>query len=42
MYQGESLEQVDEWASQDPYVTKGARGYEIHEWDMKTDYTFDK
>jgi len=42
IYQGESLEQVDEWASQDPYVTKGARGYEIHEWDMKTDYTFDK
>jgi len=40
IYQGESLEQVDEWAKQDPYVTLGARDYEIHEWDMQTDYTF--
>ncbi len=42
IYQGESLAQVDEWAKQDPYVTLGAREYEIHEWDMNSDYTFKK
>lgn len=42
IYQGDTLEQVDEWAKQDPYVTLGARGYEIREWAMQTDYTFDK
>lgn len=42
IYQGDSLEEVDEWAKQDPYVTQGARGYEIHEWIMQSDYTFQK
>lgn len=42
IYQGNSVEQVDEWAKQDPYITTGARGYEIHEWAMQTDYTFTK
>lgn len=39
IYQGKSLEEVTEWVKQDPYVQLGARGYEIHEWDMQTDYT---
>lgn len=39
IYQGESLDEVTEWVKQDPYVTEGARGFEVHEWDMKTDYT---
>lgn len=38
IYQGESLEKVAEWVKEDPYVKLGARGYEIHEWDMQTDY----
>lgn len=42
IYQGESLEEVDAWAKQDPYIALGARGYEIHEWMMQTDYTFTK
>ena len=42
IYQGKSLEEVDEWVKDDPYITTGARGYEIHEWAMQTDYTFHK
>lgn len=42
IYQGETLEEVNKWAKEDPYVTTGARGYEIHEWAMQTDYTFQK
>lgn len=37
IYAGESLEQVEEWAKQDPYITEGARDLEIHEWEMMTD-----
>lgn len=39
IYQGNSLEEVTEWVKQDPYVEKGARGCNVHEWDMQTDYT---
>lgn len=42
IYQGNSLAEVDELAKQDPYVTLGAREYEIHEWAMQTDYSFQK
>lgn len=42
IYQGQSLEEVDAYAKQDPYVTTGARGYEIHEWIMQSDYSFEK
>lgn len=42
IYQGESFEQVNKWAKQDPYVTLGARGYEIHEWALQSDYSFKK
>ena len=42
IYQGNSLEEVDAFAKEDPYVTLGARGYEIHEWIMSSDYTFEK
>jgi uncharacterized protein YciI len=34
IYKGESLQQVEEIVKQDPYIVKGAREYEIHEWDM--------
>lgn len=39
IYQGNSLAEVSELAKKDPYVTLGARDFEIHEWDMQTDYT---
>lgn len=38
IYQGENLDEVTEWVKDDPYIKYEARGYEIHEWDMKTDY----
>lgn len=34
VYIGESEEQVKSWVEQDPYIIEGARGYEIHEWDL--------
>ena len=40
IYQGNSLEEVTEWVKEDPYIKLEAREYEIHEWDMQTDYTF--
>ncbi|MFD2130519.1 YciI family protein [Pseudogracilibacillus auburnensis] len=38
IYQGSTLEEVEQWVKQDPYVKLGARGYAVHEWDMQTDY----
>ncbi|MFS0892003.1 YciI family protein [Peribacillus frigoritolerans] len=31
------LEEVEQIAKQDPYVIQGARGCEIHEWEMVSD-----
>lgn len=42
IYQGESLEEVTDWAENDPYVQLGARDLEIHEWDLQSDYQFIK
>ena len=42
IYKGDNLEEVTAWAEADPYVKIGARGCEVHEWAMKTDYTFTK
>jgi len=39
IYIGESYEEVEALVQQDPYVTSGARGYEIHEWEMKSSKT---
>lgn len=36
IYKGESVEEIQRIVIQDPYVKIGARGYEIHEWAMKT------
>ncbi len=33
IYKAESLEEVEKITAADPYVTSGARGLEIHEWD---------
>ncbi|OZU88152.1 hypothetical protein CIL03_13590 [Virgibacillus indicus] len=35
IYKGESLAEIEEIVSQDPYVIRGARGYKIHEWNME-------
>lgn len=34
IYQGESLEQVESWVKEDPYIVSGARDYDIHEWEI--------
>nr|WP_296978699.1 NAD(P)-binding domain-containing protein [Thermobacillus sp. ZCTH02-B1] len=34
IYRARSYEEVESWVKQDPYVVHGARGYEIHEWDV--------
>lgn len=34
IYLAESVEEVLELVRQDPYVVEGARGYEIHEWEV--------
>jgi uncharacterized protein len=37
IYQVESLQEVEQIANQDPYILHGARGIEIHEWEMVSD-----
>ncbi|GAB3069122.1 YciI family protein [Virgibacillus ainsalahensis] len=37
IYKADSYEEVEEIVKQDPYVVSGARGYEIHEWEMRTE-----
>lgn len=34
IYQAETLDEATKIAQSDPYVVNGARGLEIHEWDM--------
>lgn len=34
IYKGNSLEEVEAWVKEDPYIIEGARNYEIHEWDI--------
>lgn len=34
IYQAETLEEAEKLAKADPYITSGARGYELHEWEM--------
>ena len=34
VYRGSSYEEVENLVKQDPYIKLGARGYEIHEWDI--------
>jgi uncharacterized protein YciI len=37
IYLAETEQEVIEIVKQDPYVISGARGYEVHEWDMVTE-----
>lgn len=34
IYIAATLSEAEQMVKQDPYVTSGARGYEIHEWEM--------
>ncbi|WP_127579547.1 YciI family protein [Paenibacillus koleovorans] len=34
LYWANDVSEVEKLAIEDPYVTTGARRYEIHEWDM--------
>lgn len=35
IYQAESVEEVQSMVENDPFIVRGARSYEIHEWEMK-------
>jgi uncharacterized protein YciI len=35
IYKAESYEEAESYAKQDPYVIEGARGCEIHEWELE-------
>ncbi|GGK17277.1 hypothetical protein GCM10010965_07910 [Caldalkalibacillus thermarum] len=37
IYKAVSLEEAKSYAENDPYVLHGARGCEIHEWEMVSD-----
>lgn len=41
IYRAKSLDEAKELAEQDPYIQLGAREYDIHEWELVTDYNFD-
>ncbi len=34
VYRAETLEEARSYAENDPYVLKGARAFELHEWEM--------
>jgi 3-hydroxyisobutyrate dehydrogenase len=34
IYIARNEDEVRTWVEQDPYIVEGARGYEIHEWDL--------
>lgn len=36
IYQADSIETVEEWVANDPFVEHGARTPEIFEWEMST------
>lgn len=40
IYRGDSLQSVEELVNTDPYILNGARNYEIHEWEMESNYDF--
>ncbi|MGO1923041.1 MAG: YciI family protein [Jeotgalicoccus sp.] len=40
IYRAEDEESAISLVKQDPYISLGAREYEIHEWDMETNYEF--
>lgn len=37
IYRAGSLEEAEQIAKQDPYIIEGARGFNIHEWEMVSD-----
>lgn len=40
IYRGEDESEVESLVNEDPYIKLGARNYEIHEWDMESNYEF--
>lgn len=37
IYLAKSKDEVEEIVKKDPYITEGARDYEIHEWEIVTE-----
>lgn len=40
IYKGNDLEEIKKIVSTDPYIVNGARDYEIHEWEVVSNYKF--
>ncbi|HJG33627.1 Uncharacterized conserved protein YciI, contains a putative active-site phosphohistidine [Jeotgalicoccus aerolatus] len=40
IYRAEDEASAVSLVNQDPYISLGARDFEIHEWDMESDYEF--
>lgn len=38
IFKGEDQEEIEKLVRQDPYIINGARNYELHEWEMVTNY----
>ncbi|WP_100399651.1 YciI family protein [Bacillus sp. FJAT-44742] len=38
IYKGESQQEVEELVKQDPFVSEGARDFEVHEWALVSDH----
>jgi uncharacterized protein len=34
IYMANTLEEAEDMVRQDPYILQGARGFELHEWEM--------
>lgn len=40
IYKANSQDEVEKIVNTDPYIINGARDYEIHEWEMVSNYNF--
>lgn len=40
IYRAAAEEAAEALVNEDPYIKLGARNYEIHEWDMESNYEF--
>lgn len=40
IYRAADEEAAEALVNEDPYIKLGARNYEIHEWDMESNYEF--
>ncbi|SEQ13826.1 YciI family protein [Piscibacillus halophilus] len=41
IYRANHLDEAIQYAKEDPYIQVGAREFEIHEWELVSEYNFD-